>query len=250
MAHELRIAEDEAEMFRAAAEEITARAAAAAGERGRFTLALSGGATPHGLYALLAREDAPYRARMPWGRTHFFWGDERAVPRDHPERNDRMAREAMLSRVPVPEENIHPIRGELADPRSAAEEYEALLRSFFGLSAFQAPPFDLVLLGLGADGHTASLFPGSDLLREASRLVAAAWVERLGSWRITLTPRAIGGAARVVFLVGGASKARALREALEGRDRSEPVPARAIRPESGAVLWIVDRAAADRLTAR
>ena len=237
-AREVRVVDGPAALARAAAEEWLARSLAATAESGRFAVALAGGSTPRVVYALLADPDAPYRAALPWARTHVFFGDERTVPPDHPASNYGMAREALLAQVPLPPENVHRIRGE-DDPEEAARAYEEDLRAFFG----PVPRFDLVLLGLGADAHTASLFPGSPAL-EAPGLVAAPFVPALGARRITLTPRALAGASRVVFLVSGASKAPALARALSGQLGPEAPPPARVRPASGTVLWLVDRAAA------
>ena len=208
--------------------------------RGAFTLALPGGTTPGALYALLADPAAALAARMPWERTQVFFGDERHVPPGHPDSNYGMAREALLARVPVPAENVHRIRGELPDAAGAAAAYERELRAVLG----PVPVLDLMLLGLGEDGHTASLFPGSPALEERERWVVAAWVERLGAWRITLTLPVLERAREVVFLVCGAGKAAALRRALRGTAEDKPVPAARVRPRDGRTLWLADRAAA------
>ena len=247
---EVRVVGGAGEISRAAAEELVGRAEEATGQRGVFTVALAGGSTPGSLYALLASEEEPFRDRMPWGKTEFFWGDERAVPPEHPDSNYRMAREAMLSRVPAPPENVHRIRAENPDPGAAAEEYERVLRSFFasrGLVANGLPRFDLVLLGMGADGHTASLFPGTGAVREQGRLVVALWVARFSSHRITMTPPLINNAACAMFLVAGEEKAETLRAVLESSFQPDTFPAQAIRPSEGELIWLVDRAAASRL---
>ena len=211
-------------------------------ESDRFTWALSGGSTPRGLYRLLASD--PYRERLPWLGVHFFWSDERHVPPDHPESNFRMAREAMLDHVPAPPGNVHRIRAEEPDAERAALLYEEELRSFFALSPGEWPRFDLVLLGLGKDGHTASLFPGSAAVRERERLVVAPWVEALQAFRITLTPPVLSHARRALFMVSGAEKAAALRGVLEGERDPDCYPAQAVE---GNRLWLVDRAAAHLL---
>jgi 6-phosphogluconolactonase len=244
MNREVRIVESAAALFEAAAEEFAERARAAAGAGGRFRVALAGGSTPRGLYSLLASEDAPFRDRVPWEKVQVFWGDERAVPPDHRDSNYKMAWDTLLSRVPVPPANIHRIRAELPDARAAADAYESELKSFFNLAQGDAPAFDLILLGMGPDGHTASLFPKTDAVRETTRLVAAPWVEAQRSHRITLTPRAINPAARVLFLVSGEDKAKTLQEVVEGEERPDLLPAQAIRPREGALLFLADRAAA------
>lgn len=241
----IEIFEDLGQLTRRAAEVFVGASEQALANRGRFTVVLSGGSTPRSLYALLA-EEARYRDRVSWRATHFFWGDERSVPPDHPDSNFRMASSAMLSKLDLRPENIHRIRGEL--PASeAAQDYEDRLRRFFALGEGQVPNFDLVLLGMGADGHTASLFPGSDAVRERKRLVLAPWIPKLASFRITLTPPALNGAELVAFLVAGADKAVALQAALEGDADPDRLPARAIQPTRGSLTWLVDRAAASLL---
>ena len=248
-APDLQVFSDRAALARAAAERVTAAAESALAKHGRFHLVLSGGSTPRDLYLLLADEAEPYRARIDWPRVHFFWGDERPVPPDHAESNYRMAREELLARVPVAEENVHRIRGE-KKPERAAVEYEELLRPFFDRATAQdVAPFDLALLGLGADGHTASIFPNSPALHEKRRLVLAPWVDALQTFRITLTPVAFAGAARALFLVAGADKADALERTLATDEPPKYCPAKAIYPRSGPPAWLVDRAAAARLTA-
>jgi 6-phosphogluconolactonase len=224
----------------AAAEEWRARSSAAVAGAGRFAVALAGGSTPRALYAHLASAEAPFRDVLPWRRTHVFFGDERAVPPDHADSNYRMARDALLAHVPVPPGNVHRMRGE-DDPDASARAYEEELRAFFGAT----PRFDLLLLGLGPDGHTASLFPGSAVLEERSRLAAAATAGTPPLVRrITLTLPALDAAARVLFLVSGASKAAALARVLQGGAGEGALPAARVRPHTGTVLWLVDRAAA------
>ncbi|BDG10032.1 6-phosphogluconolactonase [Anaeromyxobacter paludicola] len=233
----LRRVRDAEAVARAAAEELVLAAARAVAARGAFTLALAGGTTPRRLYALLAAE--PFRGRVPWDRTQVFFGDERPVPPDHPDSNYRMAREALLDHVPVA--GVHRIRGE--DP-AAAERYEEELRRWFGIPPGGAPPrLDLALLGLGADGHTASLFPGSLALDERVRWVVSPFVARLGSRRTTLTLPVLDRARAVIFLVSGGEKAPALARALAPAPGDEPLPAARVQPAGGA-LWIADHAAA------
>jgi len=218
---------------------------------GRFVVALSGGSTPRALYALLA--SAPYAPLVDWPRVLVFWGDERCVPPGNPASNYRMTREALLDRVPLPKANVHRIRGE-ADPVEAAGAYEGELRRTFATP--EGPPrrtpgarFDLVLLGLGDDGHTASLFPGTAAVHEATRWVVAHHVAALSMWRITLTPVVINAAAEVVFLVSGQPKAAILQRVLEGAPRPDTLPAQAIAPSDGQLRWLVDAAAAKKLSA-
>jgi len=206
-----------------------------------FAVALSGGATPKSLYTLLA--SAEFRAQLPWNRIHFFWGDERSVPPDHPESNYRMALESLLSKAPVPMENIHRIASELG-PEAAAAKYERELREFFRLRGHALPRFELILLGLGDDGHTASLFPGSETLDESRRLVAATYVQKLKTHRITLTLPVLNGAANIFFLVSGENKAAALSDVLQ---RSKDLPARRLAPHNGRLVWFLDKTAASLL---
>jgi len=227
---------------RAAAERFVALARDAAAARGRFTVALSGGSTPRALFQLLAGE--PFRSSVPWDRVELFWGDERCVPPSHPDSNYAMVRTALLSRVRVPAENVHRIPAERPPPE-AARAYEETLRRAFALRAGEWPRFDLLLLGLGADGHTASLFPESPGLRaDDDRLVIAHYVEQLQSWRISLTARVFNHAAFVVFLVCGADKAASLRKVLRASTDPQQLPAQLIRPRLGTLLWLTDREAA------
>lgn len=244
----VRFVAEEPALYRQAAAEFVRAAAKAVKERGRFAVALSGGTTPAGLYAVLAAEEELRRA-VDWKRTQVFWGDERQVPPDHRDSNYRMAREVLLSKVSVPEANVHRIRGELSDAAEAALRYEEELRAALGLAANELPRFDLVLLGLGADGHTASLFPGTEALRERRRAVIANWIDTLRAWRITLTVPAINHARSVMFLVCGEDKAEAAKSVLEGPRNAKALPARLIRPESGRMLWLLDRAAGRLLEA-
>lgn len=237
--NEVRIFDGVSELMRATADEIALAARQAVDERGRFTWALAGGSTPRTVYQLLASDF--YRERMPWSAIHFFWGDERHVPPDHPDSNFRMAREAMLDRVPVPAENVHRILAEEPDAQRAAAAYESTLRSFFSLPPGEWPRFDLILLGLGKDGHTASLFPGGDAVRERERLVVAPWVEAQKTFRVTLTAPVLNHARRAMFLVSGEEKAEALHAVLEGAREPERYPAQIVE---GNRLWMVDRAAA------
>ena len=231
------------EVARAAAEEVALAASRAVAERGRFVVALAGGSTPRRLHALLADAAAPFRARIPWDRTHVFFGDERPVAPVHPDSNYRMARETLLDHVPVA--SVHRIHGE--EP-GAAEAYEDELRAFFGVPPGGPPPrLDLVLLGLGPDGHTASLFPGSEALDERVRWVVSPFVARLGTRRTTLTLPILDRAREVLFLVSGAEKAGALARAIAPAPGEEPVPAARVRPDGGGVVWIVDEAAASAL---
>jgi 6-phosphogluconolactonase len=241
---EVRVFDDVPALMRATADEIARAARQAVDERGRFTWALGGGSTPRAVYQLLASD--AYRERLPWNAIHFFWGDERHVPPDHPDSNFRMAREAMLDAVPVPPGNIHRVPAEEPDAQRAAAEYEATLRSFFALAQGEWPRFDLILLGLGQEGHTASLFPGSAAIHERERLVVAPWVEAQKTFRVTLTPPVLNHARCAMFLVSGEEKAEALHAVLEGPREPDLYPAQIVE---GNRLWMVDRAAARLLKA-
>jgi 6-phosphogluconolactonase len=212
----------------------------------RFTVVLAGGSTPRGLYTLLAT-DAALRDRIAWNKVHVFWGDERHVAPDHRDSNFRMAREALLARVPIDPAHVWRMKGEYADASKAADEYEQTLREVLGLSPGQMPQFDLVLLGMGDDGHTASLFPGTAALSERRRLVVSNHVPKFDADRITLTAPVINKAECVVFLVQGADKAAALKAVLEDAFEPGRLPAQLIRPDRGRLLWIVDRAASSLL---
>jgi 6-phosphogluconolactonase len=238
---EIRISKTAQELFAAAATEFAAQASSAVRANGRCTVALSGGSTPRSLYALLAA-----KPEIPWDKICFFWGDERHVPPDHPDSNYRMAYEALLAKVPVRPENVFRIRGEDKDADPAARQYEKFLQDFFHLSPGQLPRFDLVLLGLGPDGHTASLFPGTTALTEQHRLVVANWVEKFKTFRITFTFPVLNAAAWVLFLCSGKDKAATLREVLE--NPSANLPAQGVRPTNGRLIWFVDEAAAGALS--
>jgi len=232
---------DPAALARAAADDFARRAAGAVAARGRFTVALSGGTTPRRLYELLASET--YRVRIPWDMTHLFWGDERHVPPDDPQSNYGMVREAMLSKVPIPEPNVHRIEAELPDASEAAARYDGEVRRFFGLAQGQFPSFDLMYLGLGPEGHTASLFPGTTALVVEDRLVVATWVAKLDADRITMTYPVFRDARAVVFLVEGAAKTQILA-AVRNAATAADYPAGRIQPHDGELLWFADRAAA------
>jgi 6-phosphogluconolactonase len=236
---EVRVFDTIPELMRAAADEVVRGAEEAVREQGFFAWALSGGSTPRDLYSLLAQP--PYRDRLPWSAIHVFWGDERHVPPDHPDSNFRMAREAMLDAVPLPPRNVHRIRAEEPDAEVAAKAYETELRDFFHLSPGDWPRFDLILLGLGKDAHTASLFPGGEAVHESERLVVAPWVAAQNTFRITLTPPVLNHARLVAFLAAGDDKAEPLRAVLEGARDPERYPAQIVE---GNRLWLVDRAAA------
>lgn len=211
-----------------------------------FTLVLSGGSTPKNTFTFLAN-DASFRSRIPWEKIHFFWGDERHVPPDHKESNYRMANEVLLSKVPVPAKNIHRIKSENTDANKAAEQYEEELSNFFNLKQGQLPRFDCVLLGMGTDGHTASLFPGTKALHEESRLVIANRLEQFQTYRITLTLPVLNNADFTMFIVSGKEKAEMLKKVIEVKHHT-PLPAQLIEPKHGRFLWLVDQQAASQLT--
>ena len=229
----------------AAARLIAEAAADAIEARGRFMWALAGGETPRATYARLALP--PFRERVDWRRVWVFFGDERAVPPDHPDSNYRMAHETLLGKVPIPAAQVLRIRGEAEDLEVAAAEYAGALVTAFGTRRGELPRFDLVLLGMGVDGHTASLFPGSPVVREVFRAVAAVHVGAASiPQRLTLTLPVFNAAARVVFLVAGAEKAKAVKAVLGER---ATLPAAMVQPDHGELVWLLDRAAAAQLAA-
>jgi 6-phosphogluconolactonase len=239
------------ELAAAAADHFVAAAAVAIGTTKTFSVALSGGSTPRALFSLLA--SAGYSSRVDWSRVHFFWGDERCVPPGDDASNYRMARETLLDHVPILAANVHRMRGEDA-PAAAAEQYERDLRAAFATptgppSVVPGSRFDLVLLGLGTNGHTASLFPHHQAVHEHTRWVMAENVEILQMWRITLTPAILNAAAEILFLVSGRDKAAVLRRVLYGAREVDELPAQSIAPEDGRLRWMVDAAAASELPA-
>lgn len=219
-------------------------AARALAERGRFIIALSGGGTPKPIYARLASPD--YRDRMAWEKVHIFFGDERCVPPDDARSNYRMVREAWLDHSPIPAANIHRIRAE-DDPALEALRYEQDIAGLY--RSARLPAFDLVLLGMGENGHTASLFPGTAVLRETVRWVVAQYVEVMTAWRVTFTVPLINAARHVAFLAEGAGKAQMLRNVLEGPYQPDVWPSQLIQPVSGELHWLVDAAAAANIGA-
>ncbi len=211
-------------------------------ENGRFTVALTGGSSPVLLHKLLAQ--SPYREQVPWEKTFVFWGDERWVPLTDDKSNAKMAMDTLLSHVQVPEAQVYPMWGDAA-PEAFAEQYEELLRNHFKGSA---PAFDLILLGMGDDGHTASLFPGTDVLHEESRWVQAYYLAPQAMHRVTLTAPLLNQGKKILFLTFGENKAKALHEVLEGDRNPEQYPSQLIQPQNGEVLWFVDEAAASQLS--
>jgi 6-phosphogluconolactonase len=239
---EIIICRDAVDLSHKAATQFVAVANRAVQAHGRCSVALSGGSTPKALYALLATDE--FRSQVPWQQLHLFWGDERCVPPDHGESNFRMVREALLSKISIPSENIHRMAGE-KNPTDGAADYQMQLQKFFHLADGELPRFDLVLLGLGEDGHTASLFPGSSAANERDRLVATTYVEKLKAHRLTLTFPVLNHASQISFLVAGASKA-AMIEAILGAG-NQSLPAAQIRPDDGQLTWFVTADAAGGL---
>lgn len=208
--------------------------------QGRFTVAISGGSTPIRLFALLRSNI--YADKIDWSRVHFFWVDERCVPKDDKDSNFKGAWDSLLSHISVPKTNIHRIKGE-ESPADGALEYESDLKGFFGADG--VPAFDLIFLGMGEDGHTASLFPASDSLKESERLAVPVYVEKLKSWRVTLTLPVLNNARSTIFLVTGKNKASVLKEIVE--NKSVKYPAGLIKPNNGSLTWLVDEDAAGEI---
>jgi 6-phosphogluconolactonase len=240
-AREIRILPSAAAIAARAAQIFVDSAKSAATNNLAFSAALAGGSTPKALYSLLAAE--PHRSQLPWDRLNLFFGDERHVPPDHPDSNFRMASESMLSKAPIAPAQIHRIMAENPNAEQAAAQYEQTLRSELRLSASQRPCFDLVLLGMGPDGHTLSLFPGTKALHDNGRLVMRNWVGKFYTDRITMTAPVVNNAALVLFMVTGADKAPALKAVLEGPHEPEQLPSQLIAPENGKLLWLIDPAA-------
>jgi 6-phosphogluconolactonase len=233
------IAADAAELFT----ELAQRAAA---EGGTFRVALSGGSTPRLLYGLLASD--AFRGDVPWDRIQFFFGDERWVPHTHRDSNYKLANDELFSKLDLHSGQVFPMPTGSANPDEAAANYEASLRKAFGTKEGEVPRFDLIFLGMGDDGHTASLFPHTTAITEAKKLVAAPYVDKLGSHRITLSPPVLNAGKEVVFLVTGDTKADALKQVLEGEYNPEEYPSQLLRNAQGNVTWFIDRPAAAKLT--
>jgi len=230
------------EFFRAAAETFCQIGSDAIREHGRYTVALSGGSTPRDLHKELVTN---FASGLPWDKVFFFWGDERHVPPDFPESNYRMARETLLSKLPIPGAHIFRMHGEIPDANQAAGLYEQVLREFFHPHQEAFPRLDFILLGMGPDGHTASLFPGTPALKEQQCWVAGNWVEQHSTFRITFTYPVINNAANVMFLIKGADKAEMVRKAL--KDPSANLPCQGVKPANGQLMWYLDQAAGARL---
>jgi 6-phosphogluconolactonase len=245
---EIRILANGAAIAKRAAQEFVQAAAAAIRVKSSFNVALAGGSTPRALYSLLVN-DPTLRSQVPWDKIHLFFGDERHVAPDHPDSNFRMATEAMISKSPLKPEQVTRIKAEFPDADQAALEYEKALREYFKLKAAEYPRFDLLLAGMGNEGHTLSLFPGTKALHADGRVVVRNWVGKLYAERITLTAPAASNAAQVIFMVTGADKAPALKAVLEGPFEPEQLPAQLLQPQNGKLLWLVDTAAGSMLSA-
>src|SRR5713101_57585 len=244
---EIRILTDAAAVANRAAQEFVQAAAAAVREKGAFNVALAGGSTPKALYSLLAT-DPTFRSRVPWDKIHVFFGDERHVGPDHPDSNFRMATEAMLSKAPLKPEQVTRIKGEYSDTETAAKEYEHALESFFKLGNGAYPKFDVALLGMGNEGHTLSLFPGTKALHDNGRLVMPNWIGKLYTERVTITAPVVNEARLAIFMVTGADKAPALKAVLEGPYEPEQLPSQMIQPKNGKLVWLVDTSAGSMLS--
>ena len=247
MAAEIHIFPDASAMAQRAAHEFLQCATSAVSDHGVFHVALTGGSTPKALYTLLAN-DPVLRSQLPWDKMRIYFGDERSVPPDHADSNFRMANEAMLSRVPLKPDQVFRMKGEYKDIDRAAQEYEQSLRASFRIEAGHIPRFDLVLLGMGNEGHVASLFPGTKATHESTRLVVGNWVGKLYTQRITLTFPVLNNAAEVMFMVAGTEKALAVKGVLEGPHEPEQLPAQGVAPRDGKVLWLLDSAAGKLLS--
>ena len=230
------------ELFHASAEKFCAVGSDAIAKHGRYTVALSGGSTPRGMHQELATK---FASALPWDKVFFFWGDDRHVPPDSPDSNYRMAKETLLSKLPIPPHNIFRMHTELPDAREAARKYAETLDKFFKPEPNAFPRFDFILLGMGTNGHTASLFPGTAALHDKDHFVAANWVEKLNTFRITFTYPVLNNAASVMFLVSGDEKAEMVRRAL--KDPSANLPCQGVHPENGELVWFLDKGAAVKL---
>ncbi len=240
----IRVYNDLEALSQAAAELFALQSRQASLVCGRFSVALSGGETPRRMYELLAT--SAFSDRIHWSEVHIFWSDERCVPATDPRNNSWMARQTLLEHVPIPPENIHPICCD-TEPHIAAQDYEKELQEFFSTSN---PNFHLILLGLGTNGHIASLFPHTEVLNEKERWVSDVYVTELGMYRVTFTAPYINQASQVVFLVSGGDKAQVLEDVLEGPYQPSKLPAQLIRPDGKHPIWLVDKAASHKLTMR
>lgn len=243
MQEEIHVLENSSDLFHTAAQEFATQAESAVRERGVFRVALSGGSTPKTLYSLLA---SPEFASIPWEKIQLYFGDERDVPPDDPESNYRMANEAMISKIHIPPGNVFRVQTEGKTADQAAAEYEQTIGKSFALKPGEFPRFDLILLGMGPDGHTASLFPGSAALNEQTRAVVANWVDKFQSYRITFTYPVLNNAACVMFLASGPEKAEMIRNVLE--EHRQDLPSARVHPTNGRLVWMLDQLAAAGLS--
>jgi 6-phosphogluconolactonase len=243
----IRIFDDLQHVAEAAADEFVLRAQRAIEHHGRFTVALSGGSTPKTLHTILANRSAKNSKLADWSRVQIFFGDERHVPPDHADSNFRMANETLLSKVPIPAANVHRVRAENPDAAQGAAEYDRELVSAFHLKGEdQLPRFDLVFLGMGPDGHTASLFPGTAAVQELKKRVVANWVPKFNTWRITFSRPVLNHAECVLLMVCGADKAGPVHEVF-GQGSPDTYPVKYVQPTHGELLWFLDKAAAAQL---
>lgn len=246
---EYRVFDDRQALARATAERFVSGIQSAVAARGLARIAISGGSTPKSVFSLLADPEGPFRAAVPWERLFLFWVDERCVPPDNPDSNYGVARELLLDKVPLPADHVFRIEGEL-EPEEAAARYESAIRGHYRLEGAQGPVFDFVQLGMGDDGHTASLFPRTQALHELIRIAVANHVpQQARSWRITLTWPVINAARDVFFLIDGAKKAGPVGRVLTGPYDPETLPSQLIQPQSGRLLFLLDREAAAHLPA-
>lgn len=241
-----RVSQTPAEVAQAAAHLFASAAASAVEKRGQARIAISGGTTPKAMFALLADPTQPFVKQVPWQKLNLYWVDERCVPPTHPDSNYRMTNEALLSKVPLPEDRVHRMEGEL-DPSVAAARYESVIRNSFRLEGAETPTFDLILLGMGDDGHTASLFPHTEALNDLTDIVTANHVPQKDTWRITLTWPVINQGREVAFLIEGAAKAQVLHDVFLGIYQPDQYPSQIIRPASGKLTLLLDAAAASKL---
>lgn len=243
MQEEIHVLENSSDLFQTAAQEFVTQAESAVRDRGVFRVALSGGSTPKTLYSLLATSEF---ASIPWGKIELYFGDERDVPPDNSESNYRMANEAMISKIKIPSQNVFRVPTEGKSAEQAAADYEETIRKSFHLKADEFPRFDLILLGIGPDGHTASLFPGSAALDEREHLVVANWVEKFKTYRITFTYPVLNNAECVMFLASGPEKAEMVRGVLE--EHHQELPSARVHPTNGRLVWMLDQLAAAGLS--
>lgn len=237
------VADDLEDLSRRAARFFADQANEAIEKRGRFAVALSGGSTPRRTFELFAEE--PFRS-LAWDKIHIFWGDERLVPLSQPDNHFRMSTDIFLSKISIPKENVHRVMVESETPAAAAADYEEQLKAFFDLGPGELPRFDLIILGMGADGHMASLFPGTPGLGERERLVTSHYVAKVGTNRLTLTLPVLANARQIMFLASGANKAETLRDVLQCVEPDAHLPATLLRLNDGKVLWMVDKEAASK----